>query len=178
MGLGVRLPRDAGCQCLGGLRLASGCLGRMALLHPHTLESPDCDYVAPLTSSNGIAVAFGRGASASGTVANECTDADDEHAEKPDDNHYFAEEVMPAAKPSDQQHRAPDHEGRGSDGTGEPLEIAAEATSQGLQGGSLHLAQIAFSDTSEDASRVAGRIIYQALQFARKLDCLFLHSRR
>ena len=36
------------------------------------------------------AVAFRGGASAPATVAKPCTDTDDEHAEKPADNHYFA----------------------------------------------------------------------------------------
>ncbi len=68
---------------------------------------------------------------------------------------------MPAAHRSHQQHRAANHQSRESNGTREPLEIAVEATSHGLQ--TRNSAQIAFGDTPEDAARVAGSFSYQAL---------------
>ena len=119
---------------------------------------------------------FRRRASALVRVATQCTNIDGDSADKAADNHYVAESVMPAAHRSHQQHRAADNEGRESDCTREPLEVAAEATSHGFQ--TRKSAQIAFGDTSEDASRVAGRINYQALQFARELGCRFLYLRR
>ena len=105
-------------------------------------------------------------------VATQCANTGDEHADKPADKHCFADRIMPAAHRSHQQHRAADHESSESDGTREPPEIAAQAATQGFQ--PWKPAQIAFGDTPEDASRVAGRIIYQALQFARNLGRLFL----
>src|ERR1039457_1002384 len=92
-------------------------------------------------------------------VATQCANTGDEHADKPADKHCFADKIMPAAHRSHQQHRAADHESRESDGRGEPLQIAAKAASQCLQ--TRKPAQIAFGDTSEDASRVTGRIEYQ-----------------
>ena len=59
-------------------------------------------------------------------VATHCTKPREEHSINPADNHYFAENVMPAAHRGKQQHRAADHESRESDGTREPLEIADE----------------------------------------------------
>src|SRR6185369_6897379 len=73
------------------------------------------------------------------------------------------------------QHRAADHERSSSHGNGEPLEVAADASSQGLYGRSLKSPQIAFGDTSQDAARVAGRITDQALHFAGQLASLFLY---
>ena len=83
---------------------------------------------------------------------------------------------MPAARRRQQQHRASDDERGESDGTREPLEIAAEASSESLQ--TRQSAEIAFGETPQDASRVVGRIAYQALRFARQLGRLFLYPRR
>src|ERR1019366_4050249 len=116
-----------------------------------------------------------RRTSALAMVATQCANTGDEHAGNPAEKHYVAESIMPVAHRSHQQHRAADHESSESDGAREPPEIPAQAATQGFQ--PWKPAQIAFGDTPEDASRVAGRITYQALHFARQLDCLLLYPR-
>src|ERR1017187_10408788 len=112
--------------------------------------------------------------SAPAMTAKQCTNTGNEHRDNSADNHGCAESIMPAAHRSHQEHRAADHERRESNGTAEPLEIAAKATPQGLQSRSLHPAQIAFGNMSEDAARVAGRISDQTLHFARQRSGLVL----
>jgi len=99
-------------------------------------------------------------------VAPQYANTADEHAGDPADNHCFAENVMPAAHRSKQQHRAADHESRERDRAREPLEIATEATSESLQ--TREATQIAFRDAVEDASRAARRIFHQAPELAGK----------
>src|SRR6185369_17592641 len=112
---------------------------------------------------------------ATAAVAPQYTEQDDERAENPGDNHCLAEIMMPAGQRCIHQHAAADHEPRGSDGAGEPFEVAADATSQGLHARGLNPAQVAFGDAPEDAARVFGRITYQTLHVARELGCLFLY---
>jgi len=66
-------------------------------------------------------------------VTAQCANTGDDHAENPADNHSFAEDTMPAARRRQQRHRAADDERRESDGTREPLEISAEASSASVQ---------------------------------------------
>src|ERR1019366_393064 len=61
-------------------------------------------------------------ASALAVVATQCANTGDEHADNPADKHGFAENIMPVAHLSHQQHRAADHESSESDGTREPSE--------------------------------------------------------
>jgi hypothetical protein len=62
------------------------------------------------------------------------------------------------------------------DGSGEPLQIAAKAPSDGLQ--TRKPAQVAFGDPSQDAASVGGPINDQAREFARQLGCRSLDPAR
>ena len=100
----------------------------------------------------------------------------EDHAGNPANDHCLAQRMMPAAYRTEQKHRAADHKSRVSDGAGQSLDIAAEATSQGLQTGKS--AQVAFRNAPKDASRVAGRVHDQTLHVARKTGGLALQSFR
>src|SRR6185369_14870518 len=107
-------------------------------------------------------------------VAPQCTDPDDERSEYPGIHHCFAESVMPARQLGIHQHGTADHERRSSDGAGQPLEVAADAASQGFYSRRLKPSQITFGETPQDAACVAGRITNQTLHIACQLAGFFL----
>src|SRR6185369_286883 len=73
------------------------------------------------------------------------------------------------------QHHAADQERRSSDGIGESLDVAVDATSEGFNGRGLQSTQVAFGKAPESTACIAGRIDNQPLKFACKRTGLFLY---